>query len=33
MIVTNNVSDFIRPELHFPGLRILKPSDLIKELQ
>lgn len=30
-IVTGNVRDFLRTELRFPALRILRPEDLIKE--
>jgi len=32
MIVTNNVSDFRESELRFQGLRVLKPSEFMKEL-
>jgi uncharacterized protein len=31
-IVTNNVRDLRSGELHFPGLRILQPADLLKEI-
>jgi predicted nucleic acid-binding protein len=30
-IVTKNTTDFVRAELHFPGLRILQPEDLLQE--
>ncbi len=33
MIVTKNVSDFVRAELHFPGLRIVPPEELVAEGQ
>lgn len=32
IIVTKNVRDFRSAELHFPGLSILSPDDLIKEM-
>ncbi|MBK5292562.1 MAG: putative toxin-antitoxin system toxin component, PIN family [Acidobacteriia bacterium] len=32
MIVTNNIRDFQRAELRFPAIRILSPSELLKEL-
>jgi hypothetical protein len=32
VIVTRNVRDFRGAELHFPGLRILLPEDLLKEM-
>ena len=32
MIVTNNVRDFQRADLRFPGIRIITPRDLVKEL-
>lgn len=32
MIVTNNVRDFRGADLRFPGIRILTPRDLMKEL-
>jgi putative PIN family toxin of toxin-antitoxin system len=32
MIVTNNVRDF-RGELRFPGLRVVRPRDLVEELR
>jgi len=32
MIVTNNIRDFRRAELRFPGIRILSPAELLKEL-
>lgn len=31
-IVTYNQTDFADAELHFPGLRVLTPADLIKEV-
>lgn len=31
-IVTKNVRDLRSGELHFPGLRILEPADLLKEI-
>lgn len=31
IIVTRNVKDFVRAELHFSGLRILEPDTLIEE--
>ena len=31
VIVTHNTRDFARAELHFPGLRVLRPSELIAE--
>jgi predicted nucleic acid-binding protein len=31
-IVTNNIRDLRSGELHFPGLRILQPADLLKEI-
>ena len=30
-IVTHNTRDFARAELHFPGLRVLSPGELIAE--
>ena len=33
MIVTKNVSDFVRADLQFPGLRIVSPEALIAEGQ
>jgi uncharacterized protein len=30
-IVTKNTTDFVQAELHFPGLRILRPEDLLQE--
>lgn len=33
MIVTNNVRDFRRAQLRFPGLRIVSPDDFLKELR
>ena len=30
-IVTHNTNDFVRAELHFPGLRVLSPGGLIAE--
>jgi putative PIN family toxin of toxin-antitoxin system len=32
LIVTNNVRDFRRGELRFPGLRIVTPSEILGEL-
>jgi putative PIN family toxin of toxin-antitoxin system len=32
IIVTKNIRDFRSAELHFPGLRILPPEDLAKEI-
>ena len=32
MIVTNNVRDFRGAELRFPGLHIVTPRELLKEL-
>jgi len=32
MIVTNNVADFERPDLRFPGIRVLRPRTLIREV-
>ena len=32
MIITSNVADFRNAELHFPGVRILTPLELSKEL-
>ena len=32
VIVTNDRADFADPDLRFPGLRILHPKDLMKEL-
>jgi putative PIN family toxin of toxin-antitoxin system len=32
VIVTNNVADFQGSELRFPGIRVLRPGDLLKEL-
>lgn len=32
VIVTKNIRDFRSAELHFPGLRILRPEDLAKEI-
>ncbi len=31
-IIAQNTADFARPELHFPGLRIVRPEDLIREV-
>ena len=31
LIVTHNTRDFERAELHFPGLRVLRPGELIAE--
>ena len=31
VIVTHNTRDFVRAELHFPGLRVLRPDELIAE--
>jgi uncharacterized protein len=31
-IVTKNIRDLRSGELHFPGLRILQPADLLKEI-
>jgi len=31
-VVTKNVRDFRSAELHFPGLRILQPEELLKEM-
>lgn len=31
-VVTKNTGDFARAELPFPGLRIVSPADLAKEL-
>ena len=31
VIVTHNTRDFERAELHFPGLRVLRPGELIAE--
>ena len=31
-IVTKNTTDFRRAELHFPGLRIVQPEDLLREV-
>ncbi len=33
VIVTHNTRDFVRSELHFPGLRILRPQQLLQELE
>ena len=30
-IATHNTRDFVRSELHFPGLRVLSPGELIAE--
>lgn len=30
-IVTWNIQDFQRAELHFPGLRIVRPNDFLRE--
>jgi predicted nucleic acid-binding protein len=30
-IITKNTRDFTRAELHFPGLRILQPEDILRE--
>ena len=30
-IVTRNVRDFARTELHFPGVRVVTPANLVKE--
>jgi hypothetical protein len=32
VIVTKNVRDFRGAELQFPGLRIMSPGDLLKEI-
>jgi putative PIN family toxin of toxin-antitoxin system len=32
LIVTKNLRDFRSAELHFPGLRILSPQDVLKEM-
>lgn len=32
-VVTKNTRDFQLGELHFPGLRILRPEELVKEMQ
>lgn len=31
VVVTHNVSDFVRTELRFPALRVLTPAQLLKE--
>jgi putative PIN family toxin of toxin-antitoxin system len=31
-ILTKNIRDFQTAELHFPGLRILRPEELLKEI-
>lgn len=31
-IVTRNTKDFMRAELHFPGLRILRPEEILREV-
>lgn len=31
VIVTHNIGDFAHAELHFPGLRILRPATLLQE--
>jgi len=31
-IITKNVRDFQRAELHFPGLRVLSPEEALKEI-
>lgn len=31
-IVSNNVRDFLAPQLRFPGLRVVTPFELMKEL-
>lgn len=33
VIVTKNVRDFRGAELHFPGLRVLPPEDMMKEIK
>jgi putative PIN family toxin of toxin-antitoxin system len=33
VVVTNNIRDLRSGELRFPGLRILQPSELLKEIQ
>ncbi len=33
VIVTRNTRDFDRAELHFPGLRVLRPQQLIQEME
>ena len=33
MIVTNNVRDLLSAELRFPGLRIMRPHELLREVQ
>jgi predicted nucleic acid-binding protein len=32
-IVTNNIRDFQRPELRFPGIRVITPMQLMKEIR
>ena len=32
IIVTNNIKDFANANLRFPGVRVLRPSDVLKEL-
>ncbi len=33
VLVTYNARDFDQAELHFPGLRILRPQQLIQEME
>jgi putative PIN family toxin of toxin-antitoxin system len=33
IIVTKNTTDFARAELHFPGLRIMQPEELLREVR
>ena len=33
MIVTNNMRDLLSAELRFPGLRIMRPHELLREVQ
>ncbi len=33
MIVTQNVRDFERSELRFPGIRVLRPGDFLREMR
>jgi hypothetical protein len=32
VIITKNIRDFRGAELHFPGLRVLAPEELLKEI-
>lgn len=32
LVVTQNLTEIRRPELKFPGLRMLAPAELLKEL-